>query len=314
VSQKPGRTLVTGGSGFLGRHVVDALVERGEDVTVLALDTLPGRPTIVADLGSGPVDLPGEPFRRVYHLAGLAHVEPHSEEERQRFFAVNLGGTRSLLESLERSAGLPESLLLVSTVAVYGIEAGSLLDESTERLARDPYGLSKLQAEDAVVEWGARHGVRTSIVRLPLIAGPRAPGNLGKMVRALRSRRYVGVGKGSARRSLVRVADVVATLPRVADEGGVFHLTDGHHPSFAELETALARALGRGQPLHVPLPLARLLAACGNAVEAVSGGRAHFNMRALSKMTSSLTFSDQRARQALGWAPKRVVDCVEELL
>jgi len=309
-----GSCLVTGGSGFVGRPLVRRLERDGHAVTVVALEAEPGQRTVVADLSAGPVDLGSERYREVYHLAGLAHLEPHGEAQRARFVAVNLGGTRALLDSLERCSELPESLLLVSTVAVYGREAGTLLDEDTPRRASDPYGASKRDAEDLVLAWGEEHGVRTAIARLPLVAGPNAPGNLKRMVVAIAAGRYLGVGPGSARRSMVWVDDVAAILPRMARSGGVYHLTDGRHPTFAELERRLAAALGRRPPWRVPLPLARLLAMAGDVVEMVSGRRAPFNRRALSKMTSSLTFSDERARQQLAWAPGQVLDRIGELV
>src|SRR5690606_7779589 len=144
-------------------------------------------------------------------------------------------GTEHLLAALERQARLPEAFVLVSTVAVYGREAGEGLTEATPREAEDPYGLSKRQAEDAVQAWGARHGVRVGIVRLPLVAGTGAPGNLGAMVQAIRRGRYLGIGDGSARRSVVLAADVARVLPAVAERGGTYNLTDGRHPSFAEI-------------------------------------------------------------------------------
>jgi nucleoside-diphosphate-sugar epimerase len=269
---------------------------------------------VVADLASGAVDLQEGNYRHVYHVAGLAHVEPRSEEEKRRFTIVNLEGTRALLNGLERCAELPRCLLLVSTVAVYGVDEGTLLDEATERRAIDPYGLSKRQAEDVVQEWGTRHGVRTAIVRLPLVAGRGAPGNLRRMVTAIAAGRYLGVGTGAARRSMVRAADVAEALPAAAEAGGVFHLTDGQHPSFAELEAALAAALGRRLPPRLPLMAARALALAGELIETLTRRRAPFNRRALTRMTSSLTFSDERARSTIGWSPRRVLDCVGELV
>jgi nucleoside-diphosphate-sugar epimerase len=306
--------LVTGGSGFVGHRVVRFLVERGREVTVLDRSPVEGVATVRVDLGRSPIDLPRRGFRHVYHVAGLAHLVPQTTEEERLFTTVNVDGTRNLLEGLERCDERPRTFVLASTVAVYGVEEGHLLDETTPRRAVDPYGLTKRQAEDLVLEWGERHAVRTSVIRLPLVWGPGAPGNLGRMVQAIAAGRYLGVGGGEARRSLVRLADVVDTLPRLEEAGGVFHLTDGHHPSFAELEAALAAALGRRRPWRLPLPLARAAAAAGDALGSLTGRRMAFGRLALSKMTSSLTFSDEKARRELAWAPGRVLDSVREIL
>jgi nucleoside-diphosphate-sugar epimerase len=269
---------------------------------------------VLGDLAQAAPDFRGEAFAHVYHAAGLAHLEPRTDEERERFTRVNVEGTRALLKGLERCRELPASFLMVSTVAVYGAEKGELLDERTERRALDPYGLSKRQAEDLVQEWGERRGVRTAVVRLPLVVGPGAPGNLRRMAAALAAGRYLGMGKGVARRSMVRVEDVAAILPKAAETGGVFHLTDRFHPSVGELETALASALGRRPPWRLPMPLAHAAAAIGDVLETVMRAKMPFNRRILSKMTSTLTFSDEKARQELGWRPARVLDSVDELL
>jgi len=307
------RALVTGGSGFFGRQIVAALRESGHEVTDLSLAPHPEIPTILADLTASDVDFGGRRFDVVYHAAGLAHRVPKSEEEANLFFRVNRDGTRHLMAALARN-GLPESFLLISTVAVYGLEVGTEVDENQPRRASDPYGLSKKQAEDDLAAWGQQHGVRTAVVRLPLLAGPHPPGNLGAMIAALRRGRYLNVGGGHARRSMVLAREVAAMLPRVARRGGTYHLTDGHHPSFAELATALANELGVRQPISLPMVGARLAAGAGDLLEGVLGREAPFNSRKLRKMTSSLTFSDERARRDLDWSPSRVIDHVRELI
>jgi nucleoside-diphosphate-sugar epimerase len=306
--------LVTGGAGFLGRFVLDALRESGDEPIVLDRPGAAGDEEVLcADLVEGPPDLRGLRPKAVMHLAGLAHVVPQNEAEGRRFYEVNVSGTKNLLLGLERTGELPEALVFVSTVAVYGVEEGEALGEDAPRKVIDPYGKSKQQAEDLLVEWGERMGVRIGIVRLPLVAGRDAPGNLGAMVSALRRGRYLGIGRGDARRSMVLAVDVARTLPGVAASGGVFHLTDGHHPSFRELEDALCRVLGRTPPRRLPLTVARMLAAAGDAVGTVGLG-APFSSRTLKKMTSNLTFSDERARRELGWRPSRVVDAAETLV
>ena len=306
--------LVTGGCGFLGRHVVAHVLTGGQ--RVVRLDVAAGAAAtdfIAADLAVGPPDLSAMALSTVFHVAGLAHVLPRDAKTRQRFFDVNVEGTRNLLLGLNAASGLPESLVLVSTVAVYGLKEGKDFDEQTSRGATDPYGESKLQAEDLVMEWGERMGVRIGIVRLPLAAGTGAPGNLGSMLSALRRGRYLGVGKGDARRSMVLAKDVARVLPQVAEVGGIFHLTDGHHPSFRELEEALCRALDRKNPKRIPTLAARALGVAGD-VMAAAGGAFPFTSRSFHKMTSTLTFSDDNARRELGWSPTRVVDAAAELV
>ena len=304
------RYLVTGGEGFLGRVLVRTLRSSGAEVDVLGRRSSPG--ILTADLTLRPPELASSGYDVVYHVAGKAHVVPKTEEERNAFFAVNLHGTRHLLTSLDRLLRQPEALVLISTVAVYGRESGSLLDENTPREASDPYGLSKAQAEDVVREWGDRSGVRIGIVRLPLVAGPSVQGNLGAMVAAMRRGLYLGVGDGTARRSVVNASDVALALPQVAARGGTFHLTDGRHPTFAQIEAAIAGALGRPLPRRIPMLIARGIAAAGDFAGRATGRRMPLTRRALAKMTSTLTFDDARARAEFGWAPTPVLDAARE--
>ena len=142
------RCLVTGASGFFGQYVACVLASAGFEVTVYGRRAVTGYRFLQADLGAAaPAAVAG--FDAVYHAAGLAHVVPRSEAERQAFYQVNREGTRRLLEAIDRGGEPPETFLLISTVAVYGVNEGVLLDEGTERRAADPYGESKRQARHA---------------------------------------------------------------------------------------------------------------------------------------------------------------------
>jgi nucleoside-diphosphate-sugar epimerase len=306
--------LVTGGSGFLGRYAVQSLVAAGNDVTVLGRAAFAGRRTIVADLTKPGLDLGRSPFFAIYHFAGLAHHAARTEAEQQRFFQVNSGGTKNLLSALEHSDKLPDAVVLISTVAVYGIEEGVQVDETTPRNALEPYGASKIQAENILLDWGARHGVRTAVIRLPLVVGRDAPGNLGALVGALKRGTYLGVGSGTARRSMVLASDVARVLPAVAKVGGIFHLTDGYHPSFVEIENALSAAIGRKAPKRLPKNLAGFSARVGDFMQQLTGVSLPLTTSRLTKMTSTLTFSDDLARKAFGWNPSRVLDYAAEIV
>jgi nucleoside-diphosphate-sugar epimerase len=307
------RCLVTGASGFFGQYVARVLASAGSDVTVYGRRAVAGYRFLQADLSAAaPAAVAG--FDAVYHAAGLAHVVPRSEAERQAFYQVNREGTRRLLEAIDRGGERPETFLLVSTVAVYGVNEGVLLDEGTECRVADLYGESKRQAEDMLLEWASRRGVRSTVIRLPLVVGTGAPGNLRSMVEAIRRGRYRDVGGGRARRSMVMADDAAAILPRAAAAGGIFHLTDGVHPAFVDLSAALAETLGRGRVGNLPLWTARIAASAGDVVGRVTGRVMPINSRVLAKLTSTLTFSDERARSTLGWSPSPVLARVAELI
>jgi len=304
---------VTGGTGFLGRQIVEGCRRRGEDVTVLGLEELPDTPTMVVDLTQPGIDLGEKSFDVVYHLAGLAHFIPKTDDDARKFFDVNVEGTKNLLSALSLSEP-PEAILFVSTVAVYGLETGEMIAEDQARQATDPYGLSKIDAEDVLHGWATGKNTRLSILRLPLVAGPNPVGNLGAMVSALKARRYVNIAGGRARRSMVLARDVADAMPLAADHGGTYHLTDGHHPSFAELSSSLAGRIGVRQPGNLPKLPAHMLAAAGDALGWMTRKEMPFNSRKLGKMSASFTFSDEAAREQLKWSPSRVVDHPQDVV
>ncbi len=301
--------LLTGAAGFLGSYFYRELQEQGRLVTVLDRSAFGTNRWIQFDLAAEEELRLEETYDEVYHLAGLAHIRPRTPADAARFFCTNTQGTERLVRALKNT----KAFMFISTVAVYGVERGSLLDEGTPRMAVDPYGASKREAEDLVLRWGERQGVRTTILRLPLVVGHGAPGNLATMLGAIRRGRYFGISKGEARRSMVNAADVARIAPRAAQAGGIYHLTDGCHPSFRELEAGMSELAGKRAPRQIPRWVACSAARLGD-IAGVFGARLPLDTQVLRKMTSTLTFSDTRARDTLGWTPRPVLDCLGELV
>lgn len=302
---KSKRILLTGGSGFLGKIIQRVLQP---EYIIKTLGRSPENDYPV-DLSTKVPTLP-ESFSMVIHAAGKAHIIPRTEKEPTEFFSINVLGTKNLLAGLERATVLPEAFVFISTIAVYGETAGEGIDESWPLAGTTPYASSKIQAEEQITTWCKKHQVALTVLRLPLLVGKNAPGNLGDMIRMMRKGLYMGVGRGEARKSMVLAEDVARFIPQVAAVGGTFNLTDGQHPAMCEVENALAVALGRKRIIRLPYGLLAVVARVGD----VLGQWFPLNTLRLKKLDSSLTFSDNRARQIAGWNPRPVVenlkDCV----
>ncbi|GAA4458813.1 NAD-dependent epimerase/dehydratase family protein [Nibrella saemangeumensis] len=296
--------LLTGASGYVGRRI-HRLLAATQPVTALGRQPI-GNDHIRCDLAMGVPQLEPRRFRYVVHAAGKAHSVPRTAEERAEYERVNVQGTQNLLTALEQTT-LPDAFVHISTVLVYGRSAGDHLDEQTPLTATDAYGLSKIRAEQIVLDWGARTGVRTAILRLPLVVADHPQGNLAALMQAIRRGYYVRIGNGEARRSMVLADDVAAIIPRAAKAGGVFNLTDGYHPSVRELEDAIARQYSRRYLPTMPPGVARTAAAVGDRINALVGRKFPFDSITLAKLTGSLTFSDEQARRHLNWQPKPVL-------
>lgn len=290
--------LITGANGFLGQYLKNAFI--GQTLITLGLSGCDYN----VDLSS---TVPGfsQSFDKVVHAAGLAHIVTKSEGSARRFFDINVTGTSFLLKALEKQTRLPEQFIFISTVAVYGVDTGEEIDESAPLKGFSPYALSKINAEEMIRAWGVKNNVNTLILRLPLLAGGNPPGNLGAMVKAIKNGFYFRIGDGSARKSIVLASDVAEFIAGCRDCSGTYHLTDGQHPSLFELEQAIALRLNR-HIRKVPALLIRSVARLGDLIPLIPINSAKFE-----KLTSSLTFSDAKARREIGWQSRPVVENLE---
>lgn len=304
ITNKAKISLITGASGFLGKYIFNDLKSRGYNIVILAREATYATNQIQCNLAKeiprfdqlGRLDI-------VVHAAGKAHFVPKTTAENQEFWDVNLKGTQNLLKALEQLAEMPKSFVFISTVAVYGCEEGEMINESHPLEAKNPYGLSKIQAENLVQEWCAKHAVKGAILRLPLVAGQNPPGNLGAMINAMRKGYYFRIGDSHARRSWVWATDVAQIIPKAAETAGIYNLTDGYHPTLKEIEECFADILDNQRVRQIPIAMAKALARGGDFLNAIGWKSFPFSSYRLHKMTTSLTFSDEKSRQALGWNP-----------
>ena len=291
------KLLFTGASGFLGNNIYSLLEEKYVIETV----GITSKDNYNVNLAWEIPNLTGT-FDVVFHAAGKAHSIPKIEEEKQLFFDVNLQGTKNLCTALENS-GIPKAFIFISTVAVYGCDSGENITEEHPLNGTTPYALSKIKAEKYLQGWCAMHNVKLSILRPSLIAGPNPPGNLGAMIRGIRNGKYLSIAGGKARKSVLMVQDIANLLPMLIEKGGIYNVCDSYQPSFRELEMVICKQLSRKGPISIPYWLAKSMAVVGDCL----GEKAPINSLKLRKITSSLTFSNEKATRELGWKPMNVL-------
>jgi len=290
------KIVLTGSTGFLGQIILRQFKKK-ELLTIGRSNT-----SIVCDLSTYIPELPFSDL--VIHSAGKAHSIPKTPHQKREFFDVNVTGTRNLLKGLEQSPALPKSFVFISSIAVYGLDKGENINENHMLDAKDPYGLSKIQAEEIIQEWCLKNNVICTILRLPLLVGQNPPGNLGAMIKGIRKGYYFNIAGGNARKSMVIAEDVASFILPVSDIGGVYNLTDGYHPNFKELSTVIAQQLNKRIPGNIPKWFAQSLAKAGDMI----GLKFPVNSNKLDKITSDLTFDDTKAREAFGWKPRQVLE------
>lgn len=291
------KLLFTGGTGFLGKNVMPLLNQNYEVTTCgITLDDM-----IKANLAMDVPELP-EKYDVVLHACGKAHVVPKTDAEKKAFYDVNFQGTVNLCTALEK-VGVPNALIFISTVAVYGCEFGDLITEEHPLEGTSPYAESKIMAEEYLKEWCDSHDVTLGILRPSLLAGKNAPGNLGAMVNGIKKGFYMNIAGGKVVKSILMAEDIAKLVPILAEKGGVYNVCDTRQSSFGEISMSVAKQLGKGKPLNIPYWLACCMAKVGDLL----GNKAPINSYKLEKMTKSLTFSNEKARRELGWEPLDVL-------
>ena len=292
------KLLFTGGTGFLGKNI-RPILDKMYEVTTCGVTP---DDMIKTNLAKEIPQLE-QHYDVVLHACGKAHMVPKTEAEKQAFFDVNYQGTVNLCAALEK-VGVPKALIFISTVAVYGCEFGNLVTEEHPLEGNTPYAKSKIMAEEYLTEWCYKHNVTLGIIRPSLIAGPNPPGNLGAMIHGIRSGRYLSIAGSRTRKSVLMVQDIARLVPLLVEKGGIYNVCDSYQPTFRELEAVICRQLDRNLPLSIPYWMAKCMALMGDCF----GKKAPVNSQKLSKITESLTFSNEKAVRELGWRPISVLE------
>jgi len=295
------KILLTGSNGFLGKLILKELENQNE---VLSLSRSSKHYKISLEKS---IPFFKDKFEVIIHSAGKAHSIPKTEIQKKEFYEINVIGTQNLLKGLNNST-LPSQFVFISSVAVYGKNIGNNIDESHPLQAKDPYGKSKIEAENLIINWCKQNNVICTIFRLPLLIGKNAPGNFGAMVKAIEKGYYFNIGKGTARKSMVLAEDVASLIIKAAAIGGIYNLTDGIHPSFNELSLAISKNKNKKKPLSLPVSVVKWLSKLGDFL----GDKSPINSLKLIKITSDLTFDDNKARTVLNWRPRSIINYIED--
>jgi nucleoside-diphosphate-sugar epimerase len=248
------RVLVTGSTGFVGRAVVDHLVQAGETVVAVSRRTVPDakRPGVVQSAAEVTDRLAVRQAVSgcgvVVHLAGLAHTRGAADQEYRR---VNVDGTRIVAEESAHAGA--RRLVLVSTASVHGRFSERPVSEEADPQPPDAYARSKLEAEAAAGAVAQASGMQLVILRPPLICGPGAKANLLALVKALARGWPVPVSRANRRSllSLRNAAEAVAFAAGPNGPEGTFLLSDGVDVTTYDMARSLCAGLGRGGRLVV---------------------------------------------------------------
>ncbi len=295
-----GLTLVTGASGFVGSHLVEEMRRRGLPVRGLTRGTKPGLLTIPSyDADMNWSDCLNN-VDSVFHLAARVHVMRETASDPLSVFRQANVRTTLNLARQAAEAGV-RRFIFVSSIKVNGevTELGRPFTADDPANPQDPYGISKAEAETALMALGRETGMEITIVRPPLVYGPGVRGNF----RSLAKWGSYGLPSIFAavknKRSLVHVANLSDLLITVLDHpdaaNEVFLVSDGRDLSTNELFNTLAARAGR-RPMEIYVPRA-WFAIMGK----ISGRKAAFD-----RLTQSLQIDMSKTSRRLGWNPADV--------
>ena len=309
------RILVTGATGFIGRHLCGRLAERGDDVVALVRSpakaaTLPGRvvalPGDLSIFADPATELP--PCDAVVHLAGVVAAKSLSDYE-----ATNHSAVRDLVGCLSRQRWQPRRLVFASSLAAAGPSpAGASWTESDALGPIDPYGAAKARAEHVVRE----APFSTTALRPPVVLGPGDEASL-TLFKAARSGLGFRVAGAPQRLSFVDVRDLVDAIAlMVDDERPGARSYYASHPEATDVRalwTELARAVGhRVVVAPVPKSVLYLAMLASTAGAAVFRFKNQLDSKQYRQMVApAWVCSSERLRAELGWQPRHdLADCL----
>ncbi|MBT6273352.1 MAG: NAD-dependent epimerase/dehydratase family protein [Chromatiales bacterium] len=311
----PGLVLVTGASGFIGKHLCKRLAHTGTPIDVLVRSRAANcgvtpRRTIVHDLGSGPIIDSFKGVDTVFHTAGYAHALDDPGLDVTPYKRANEDGTAEVVQAAV--AGGVRRIVMLSSIKAMGEGGHQCIDETFECKPTTVYGQSKFMAEQRLVSGCAGTSTHFVILRLSLVHGPQQPGNLARMFEAVQAGRFPPIGARHNRRSMVHVADVVEAAIAVVlapnCEDGTYIVAGPVAYSTAQLHDAMRAALGMAPvPWRIPGAALVPLALVGDVLGRIARRRMPFDSSVLERLTGSAWYSAQRLSDDCGWFPRRDV-------
>jgi len=304
----PHKALVTGGTGFIGSHLVEALVSRNWQVLCLVrtksrtrfLQSLPVEIVRGDPRDSAFLERAVEDQDYVFHLAARIRSAPKKVyQDANHFF------TRNLAEACLRNRSGIKRFVYVSSIAAAGPSAGSSYsDESQPASPTSEYGRTKLKGEECLKRLAER--LPSTIIRPPNVYGPRQK-ETGMLIKIIRSRVVPMLSSDREKTSLIYVKDliqgIILAALSVRTINQIYYLTDEKGYSWRHLILAMKREiLGSSFFLPIPEPVIALLASCADLYNRIGKHRVYFGKRVWRALIETpWLFTSRKAARDFGF-------------
>lgn len=313
--KNPQIILVTGATGAVGPRIVEALRASGYRVRTLSIDPPPVNAWLSdVEVCNGDVtdsqavrDAMQE-VESVIHLAALLHIVNPPPALKEKYERINVGGTKTVVESAIQSG--VRRVVLFSTISVYGQSQGRILTEDTPPAPNTFYARTKLAAERIVLEAkGADNKQLGTVLRFGAVYGGRIKGNYKQLLRSLARGRFVPIGNGKNRRTLIYDKDVALAAVLAARHpdaaGHIYNVSDGRFHMMNEIIAAMCGALGK-KPPHLSLPIGPVRFAAGLLEDGArfAGLRSPLGRASIDKYTEDIAVDAGRIQAQLGFVPR----------
>jgi dihydroflavonol-4-reductase len=311
------RAFVTGGTGFIGGHLVRKLRERGHDVVALvrspekAIDLeKQGATLLEGDLGDVEAIRRGvEGSDAVFHGAAIYKVGI-PESEREQMYEANVRGTERVLDAAIEAA-VPR-IVYVSTVNVFGNTGGEVVDETYERPVGENgflsyYDETKYESHQVALDRVRRRDAPIVIVQPGGVYGPGDHSEIGNVIDQARTGKLKLLPFGSTGFNLVHVEDVAEGTILAHDRGepGESYVLGGEISTMRAMVEKVAQIVGRKPPKRdLPTGVIKAVAPAGPLVGKLMGFPPNF--KELISVSDGVTYwaKDDKARERLGYAPR----------
>ncbi len=309
------RYAVTGATGFVGRYLVNQLLQLGVNVSILVRDPSRIETGIQKNLRIIEGDLSDQKAIKslvkdadiLIHLAAYVHKPMGNQDQQDNCKKVNLLGTKNLIDICSRN-NQSIFFLFFSTVSVYG----KISDPALESQRTNPgsiYGQTKLAAENYLMACVNSGNIRGCILRPSSIVGENAPGNFSKLIRLIKRGFYPVFNQGKNKKSLVHVDDVVRGILLALDKndisnGQIYNISSASPMQISGIcKTISATLRNNAWAINLPKEPFVLLFSVWDSLAILLNGRLPLLKRSLEVFTSEDVISIEKIQAQLGFEP-----------